>query len=114
MDIKCGNLFADMPMASAAELFTTLAMGSDCRLVRIVSNGQKTPSQEWYDQPEDEWVVVLSGAAQIRIETEDSLRDLCAGDWLHLPAHCRHRVEATENPTVWLALHYQLQSNRNE
>jgi len=32
---------------------------------------------------------------------------LGAGDWLHLPAHCRHRVVWTDaaQPTIWLAVH---------
>lgn len=107
MRIGTGNLLANLPSAVKGEVFTPLVAGTDCRLLRIVSDGQATPEGEWYDQPEDEWVVVLSGAATVRIAGEDTLRALFAGDWLHLPAHCRHRVEATSHPTVWLVLHYQ-------
>ena len=101
------NLFHSLPSAAEAEVFTPLAEGTNCRLLRIVSDGQTTPAGEWYDQPEDEWVVVLKGTAVLRIEGDEDLCTLSAGDWLHLPAHCRHRVEATSHPTVWLALHYQ-------
>jgi hypothetical protein len=33
---------------------------------------------------------------------------LAKGDWVLLPAHCRHRVTWTQSepPTVWLAVHF--------
>jgi cupin 2 domain-containing protein len=37
------------------------------------------------------------------------MRILQPGDYVHIPAHRRHRVEWTEvgQTTVWLALHYR-------
>ncbi|MBK5199564.1 MAG: cupin domain-containing protein [Methyloceanibacter sp.] len=77
------------------------------RIERIVSTGQVTPDGQWYDQVADEWVLVVAGAARLRIEGEDEDRELGEGDWIVLPAHCRHRVTWTreEPPTVWLAIH---------
>ena len=39
---------------------------------------------------------------------EDADRQLHAGDWILLPAHCRHRVTWTQSDpaTVWLAVHF--------
>lgn len=114
MALETGNLFAGLPegtpgAAPAAEAFTPLAQGGSFRLLRIVSTGQATPPGDWYDQPEDEWVVLLSGGAGLLVEGEAAARALGPGDWLRLPAHCRHRVEwtAADGPTVWLALHFQ-------
>ncbi|MGB6428379.1 MAG: cupin domain-containing protein [Methyloceanibacter sp.] len=78
------------------------------RVERIVSTGQATPEGQWYDQDTDEWVVVIAGAARLRLENEDEDRELGEGDWVLLPAHCRHRVTwtRTEPPTIWLALHF--------
>ena len=47
-------------------------------------------------------------AARLRIEGESADRELGEGDWIMLPAHCRHRVTWTraEPPTVWLAIHF--------
>ena len=74
---------------------------------RIVSSGQSTAPGEWYDQSDSEWVVLLQGAAGIRVEGEAEIRTLGPGDWLEIPTHVRHRVEWTaREPTVWLALHY--------
>jgi len=105
--IRAGNLLRALPDAGAGEVFESLAAGGACRLLRIVSEGQATQAGEWYDQDEDEWVLLVSGAAGLRIEGEAGVRRLGPGDWLLLPAHCRHRVEWTEAPTVWLALHYE-------
>ncbi len=79
------------------------------RLERIVSTGQTTPEGQWYDQERDEWVLVVEGAARLRIEGESDDRMLDEGDWILLPAHCRHRVTWTraEPPTVWLAIHFR-------
>lgn len=102
-----GNLFADLPAAAPGEIFDVLAEGGGFRLLRIVSTGQASPPGEWYDQSEDEWVVVVQGAAGLTIAGQPSRR-LGPGDWLLLPAHCRHRVDwtAADQPTVWLALHF--------
>jgi cupin 2 domain-containing protein len=107
--IRAGNLLRGLPDAGAGEVFETLAEGAACRLLRIVSAGQASPVGEWYDQAEAEWVLLLSGAAGLLIEGEDAPRRLGPGDWLLLPARCRHRVAWTgaEAPTVWLALHHE-------
>ena len=77
------------------------------RIERIVSTGQASPPGFWYDQPDDEFVVLLAGAASLRFEAGDVTLDLKPGDWVEIPAHVRHRVEATQAdpPTVWLAVH---------
>ena len=45
----------------------------------------------------------------MRIEGESKDRALAEGDWILLPAHCRHRVTWTraQPPTVWLAIHFR-------
>ena len=53
--------------------------------------------------------MLLSGAARLRLAEEAEARRLAPGDWVDIPAHCRHRVEWTDpdQPTVWLAVHYR-------
>ena len=102
-----GNLFTDLPAERGEECFEELLMVGDCRLERIVSHGQHSPPGFWYDQPWQEWVLVLRGAARLRLEGQAGLLALGPGDSVNIPAHCRHRVEWTDphQPTVWLALH---------
>ena len=106
-DKTSGNLLTDPSVASSGESFENLLVRDGVRLERIVSRGQASPMGFWYDQPQDEWVVVLSGAADLHFEDEAGPRRLIAGDFVLIEAHRRHRVARTMPgaDTVWLALH---------
>lgn len=104
-----GNLFAGIGVEdSPAEQFEELLSRSGFRVERIVSRGQASPPGFWYDQDVGEWVVLLSGAAELQFENEAESRMLAPGDWVNIEAHRRHRVNWTDpsQPTVWLAIHY--------
>jgi cupin 2 domain-containing protein len=90
------------------EISETLLSTEDFKLERIVSLSQATPPGEWYDQDMNEWVVLLSGSAGLLFDGEEEIFIMKPGDYVHIPAHRRHRVEWTdpEQKTVWLALHY--------
>ncbi|MGK2915055.1 MAG: cupin domain-containing protein [Porticoccaceae bacterium] len=103
------NLFQNLPTGpEAKERIQHLLDRPGLRIERIVSTGQASPPGFWYDQAEHEWVVLLQGAAELTIELPDGLQTvhLAAGDSVELPAHRRHRIEATcaDPPTLWLAL----------
>ncbi|QDT99479.1 cupin domain-containing protein [Gimesia aquarii] len=109
------NLFTPFKTPPTTEVFEELFCGSSFRVEKIVSTGQATPAGEWYDQEQAEWVVLLSGSAVLRFEGESEAgRTLVPGDAVNIPAHCRHRVEATaaDQETVWLAIHYEPVENR--
>jgi cupin 2 domain-containing protein len=101
-------LFRPLPDALPEEVTTVLAEGRGVRIERIVSTGQASPPGFWYDQEEHEWVAVLTGSALLRLDGEAKARRLVPGDWVLIPAHRRHRVEATAatGPTVWLAVFF--------
>ncbi|BAQ18783.1 hypothetical protein GL4_3360 [Methyloceanibacter caenitepidi] len=104
-----GALNAGLPTGlQAEELFDAIVESPGVRIERIVSTGQATPDGDWYDQSRDEFVLLVSGAARLRIDGESRDRDLEPGDWLLLPAHCRHRVTWTQvaPPTIWLVVHF--------
>lgn len=110
MEVRAGSLKSGLPGRPLAnELTETLYRCESVRIERIVSTGQVTPDGQWYDQDRDEFVFVVTGAARLLIEGEERERELAAGDWLLLPAHCSHRVTWAEAdpPTVWLAIHAQ-------
>jgi cupin 2 domain-containing protein len=102
-----GNLFASLPARLEAEHFQTLLSHGGVRLERIVSQGHTSPAEGWYDQGEHEWVLVLEGAGRLLFEDGREL-EMRRGDWVHIPAHVRHRVAWTDpdRPTVWLAVFY--------
>lgn len=102
------NLFGDIPTGAASEQFVELLSRSGLTIERIVSCGQVSPPQFWYDQPEGEWLLVLQGEARLAFEGETTPCWLKPGDFIDIAPHRRHRVEWThpEVPTIWLAVHY--------
>ncbi len=88
-----------------AEVLTDLVSSDAVRIERIVSNGQTTPENEWFDQDLDEWVVLIQGEAALEYKGGEQVR-LNAGDHVLIPAHVRHRVVFTsrEPPCIWIAV----------
>lgn len=97
------NLYQFTP--SDQEEFVTLLQAQAWRLEQIISHGQASQPDVWYDQAEDEWVVLLQGTAVLEMANQ-GVHNLVAGDYLVIPAHCRHRVVHTSKDAVWLALHF--------
>ena len=101
------NLFSDIPKNISEEIFETLIKSEHVKIERIVSKGQKSPENFWYDQDQNEWVIVLKGSASIGFEN-GNITELQQGDYINIPAHKKHRVEKTDQTTetIWLAVFY--------
>ena len=100
------NLFADIPCALPDEITQVLLEREGLRIERIISHGQASPPGFWYDQDEDEWVTLLSGRAGIEFDGDMNIREMTPGDFLHIPAHRRHRIAWTDRDadSIWLAI----------
>jgi mannose-6-phosphate isomerase-like protein (cupin superfamily) len=103
---KVANLLEKLPAAKRAEAFTELLSRPGIRLERIVSRGQATAEDAPMVQDADEWVLLLEGAAGIRIEDSAEI-SLAPGDYVTIAAGQKHWVTwtAKDRATVWLALH---------
>ena len=101
--------YLNIPEELPNELFEHIICNSSFKLERIISKGHSTTEGQWFNQTKDEWVILLKGSAGIAIEGEEGTVVLKPGDYMHLPAHLKHRVEWTDpaTATVWLALHYE-------
>lgn len=101
------NIINSLPTELTNETFDTLLTGNNIKIERIVSKGHTSPASGWYDQEGNEWVLVLDGAGRILFEDgrEVTMRQ---GDYLHIPAHEKHKVAWTDPDklTIWLAVHY--------
>jgi cupin 2 domain-containing protein len=108
-DEKMKNLFEDIPEKMPEEIFETLVETKSFRLERIISDGQLTPEDEWYDEDENEWVILLKGSAALLLEGDKAPVILKPGDYLNLPAHRKHKVlwADADEKTIWLAIHYE-------
>ncbi len=102
------NLFHDLPTSLSEELVENIIVSENIRIERIVSTGQASPENFWYDQDESEWVVVLRGAASLEFQGETTLQRMKPGDHILIPPHRKHRVASTSEtePTVWLAVFF--------
>ncbi|SEA34462.1 cupin domain-containing protein [Paraburkholderia sartisoli] len=118
MKPETGNLFDVSGLTAPTgpdERFDTLVDRTGLRIERIVSTGQASPAGFWYDSPNEEWVLLIAGAAALEFETPAESGDIARphmmqpGDYVRIPAHCRHRVAWThaDEPTFWLAVHYE-------
>jgi cupin 2 domain-containing protein len=102
------NIFDNLPKESLPEeLAESLLQEPGISIKRIISTGQITPKGQWYDQAEDEWVILLKGHARLFFALDNKELVLKAGDYAFIPAHCKHRVSWTDpnDICVWLTVY---------
>ena len=101
------NIFENLPSDLSNENFIDLINAKNVRIERIVSLGQTSPESGWYNQNENEWVIVLEGFGTILFEDGNEIT-LKKGDFINIPAHKKHKVSKTDkkNVTIWLAVFY--------
>ena len=106
MPPEAKNIYDNIPEDLRRELFQTLHESKTCKIERIVSRGHSTPSGEWLEADRDEWVILLSGAAELVFEEGNRQMSLKPGRYVLIPAGCRHRVgwTDTEQTSVWLVV----------
>ncbi|MDR0407717.1 MAG: cupin domain-containing protein [Campylobacteraceae bacterium] len=83
------------------EIFEILHEQKDIKITHIISSSKL--SDNWYDQSEDEFVVVLEGEAVLEIEQRE-IR-LKKGEHIFIKAHTKHRVLSCSDNTHWLSVH---------
>jgi cupin 2 domain-containing protein len=104
------HILTGVPGRLEEEQFDTLLQTPGVRLQRVISPpAHAMGADEWFDQDEDEFVLVLQGRGALILEGQEQEVVLNPGDYLRLPAGLRHRIAWTDAqiPTIWLALHFQ-------
>ena len=104
MRIRVDNLFANLPELSESEQSLSLFEKPSIKIQRIVSESYSSPAGFWYDQDEDEWVVVVRGKTTLEFEGGELVR-MQEGDYVTIPRHVKHRVQQTGPQTIWLSVH---------
>ena len=88
-------------LKTGEESFETLLKHKNITIQKILSKDLQ--QGEWYEQNDDEWVVLLEGNAILEYETQG--QKLEAGEALFIPKGLRHRVKETSDNALWLAVH---------
>ena len=103
------NFWADLPaFPQKEEIIDEIFSHEKVRIERIVSSGQTSPEEFWYDQAENEWLILLAGSAEIVLMAPDEIITLKTGNSYFISAHRKHRVSWTnlEKSTVWLTVFF--------
>jgi mannose-6-phosphate isomerase-like protein (cupin superfamily) len=99
--VRRGRLQDPSGAPAVGERFLELASFPTATIEQILSGRLAEPAA--FEQPHDEWVVLLAGGAKMLVDGEEL--ELEAGDWLLIPAGCPHTVLETQPGSSWLALH---------
>ena len=101
------NIFENIPDDLKDEVFEKIISKKELKIERLISKGHTTPDAKWYDQEDNEWVIVLKGEAILEFENSADVK-LVEGDYINIPAHTKHRVSWTKLhvETIWLAICY--------
>ncbi len=103
-----GNFFSLLPERFEKEVCEVLAKSENVRIERIISKGHISPDKGWYEQVENEWVIVLEGSGIILFDTGVEV-NLRKGDYINIPSHTKHKVSWIDPNivTIWLAIFYK-------
>ncbi|AXK49756.1 cupin [Aliarcobacter trophiarum LMG 25534] len=100
------NIFEKTIVDKKDEQFFEIFRDDKIKIEKIVSNGQKSPENFWYEQDKSEYILLLSGCAILQFE--DCEVELKKGDCINIDAFQKHRVKFTsqDEPTIWFAVFY--------
>lgn len=100
------NIFENIIINKNKEQFFDLIGNNNIKIEKIVSNGQSSPINFWYEQEKNEFVLILKGNAIL--EFEEKCIELNEGDYIDIKAFTKHRVKYTnkDESTIWLAIFY--------
>ena len=97
------NIF-DLPQIDdmSVEISDILIKSENVTVERIISRGNTT---DWYDQIQNEYVILLQGKAVIEHENGEKI-NIKKGGTLYLPARLKHRVAYTSSkpPCIWICI----------
>jgi len=104
--IEVKNFYENLPQINdGEEIIEVISESQELIIERIISNNSTSPKHGWYEQLNDEWVMLLQGNAKILFEEKEV--ELFRGDSLYIPAKTKHKVTYTSSIPIciWLAIH---------
>ena len=100
------NIFEKIIVDKTEEFFFEIFKNETIKIEKIVSNGQASLENFWYEQKENEYILLLEGFAILEFENREV--ELKKGDCLNIEAMEKHRVKFTSlnEPTIWFTVFY--------
>ena len=100
------NIFEQIIVDKNEEKFFEIFKNETIKIEKIVSNGQISPENFWYEQEKSEFILLLEGFAILEFENREV--ELKKGDCINIKAKQKHRVKFTslDEPTIWFAVFY--------
>ena len=100
------NIFEKIIVDKTEEFFFEIFKNETIKIEKIVSNGQTSPENFWYEQEKSEFILLLEGFAILEFENREV--ELKKGDCINIKAKQKHRVKFTslDEPTIWFAVFY--------
>ena len=100
------NIFDKIIVDKEEENFFEIFKNETIKIEKIVSNGQISPENFWYEQEKSEFILLLEGFAILEFENREV--ELKKGDCLNIKAKQKHRVKFTSlnEPTIWFTVFY--------
>ncbi|MDD4330093.1 MAG: cupin domain-containing protein [Aliarcobacter sp.] len=100
------NIFEKIIVDKTEEIFFEIFKNETIKIEKIVSNGQTSPENFWYEQEKSEFILLLEGFAILEFENREV--ELKKGDCINIKAKQKHRVKFTSlnEPTIWFAVFY--------
>lgn len=104
---KLRNLFSTSGIETREREFSELILSADgeFKMERILSFGNPSPEGFWYNQTEDEWVLLLKGSAKVEFDNGDIV-DMVEGDYIVIMAGMKHRVVEVSDDALWLGFFF--------
>jgi len=101
------NLF-NYPENISEEIFEEIIQGNTFKMERIISPHLPKGDSKWYNQRNNEYVILLQGEAKIEL-VDSEIISLKKGDGFLIKSFTKHRVAYTsKNPlAIWLTIHYK-------
>lgn len=100
--MPCSNIYTAIDIPDRGEKFETLLEKKNVTIKRILSSADI--EQQVMIQEEDEWFIMIEGAALIMIDKEK--RELQKGDYCFIKAGTAHQILFVKEGTIWLAVHF--------
>lgn len=100
------NIFEKIIVDKTEEFFFEIFKNETIKIEKIVSNGQTSPENFWYEQEKSEFILLLEGFTILEFENFEI--ELKKGDCINIKVMQKHRVKFTSlnEPTIWFAVFY--------